>query len=102
LKYHQHQITDFKNILDQLKEGFFLKITQRQKSFFQSLSIHLSLLNDLSDPIPLKATLRKSLKDQNILLSINSDISIQTDYTIENEIAHLKDQNQSFLRSILN
>jgi hypothetical protein len=50
-KYDQNQILNFTKIFTQLKKGIYVQLTQDQKKFFQSLSIHKTLLNNLSSPL---------------------------------------------------
>jgi chromosome segregation ATPase len=47
-RYHRSQVNDFVIVLNQLKDGNYVPINQDQKTFFQSLSIHRVLLNNLS------------------------------------------------------
>jgi hypothetical protein len=47
-KYNQIQIHDFAQIFIQLKRGFFIPLNQDQKAFFQSFSIHKTLLHHLA------------------------------------------------------
>jgi hypothetical protein len=102
-KYKQVQIYDCTYILNQLKKGFLNKITQDQKSFFQLHSIHLGLLNDLSESFPIKLAYFKNRKYENshiTLASIYLYNSTQTDNIIEKEIIYLKEQQQSVLKKI--
>jgi hypothetical protein len=48
-RYDKKQINEFVAILNQLKKGIYIQITITQKTFFESLSIHKNLLEDLSE-----------------------------------------------------
>jgi hypothetical protein len=90
-KYQQTQINDFVIVLNKIKNGIYDQITHKQKTFFQLLSIHQNLLNDLS-PINLPSPRPNiSSPQQQNIASYSREITLSSPYFKEMIPFHILD-----------
>jgi hypothetical protein len=100
-KYNQIQIHDFAQIFNQLKRGSFIPLNQDQKAFFQSLSIHKTLLHHLAKNNSYSSSRSLSSSPRSIkshpshhIVSCLSHISLQT--PPDNNFSSVPDNCQQF------